>query len=250
MELATVLGLIIGIGGILLGNFIEGGHTAGLIQGAAAIIVISGTIGAVLVSTKIQDVKNALQLAKRAFKKNVSTRPQLLLEIVDCSRLARKENILALEKKSSTLSDEFLKDVIRTVTDGVEPEILQSVFDTRIAHEEENLMAAAKVWTDAGGFSPTIGIIGAVLGLIHVMGNLSDTSKLGAGIAVAFVATIYGVGFANLVFLPLGNKIKRLIQDDMKTREMAVQGGLAIITGLSPAVTELKLKAYLESDKE
>lgn len=250
MELATVLGLLIGFGGILLGNFIEGGHLIGLVQGAAGMIVLSGTVGAVLVSSKVEDVRLGLKLAKKAFQRPEISKGPLLAEIIECSKIARKENLLALEPRIAQLKDPFLQEVIRTVLDGVDEKTLVSVFHTRMSHEEENLLAGAKIWTDAGGFSPTIGIIGAVLGLIHVMGNLSDTSKLGAGIAVAFVATIYGVAFANLLFLPIGNKIKRIIQDHMKFREMALEGGLAILGGLSPGLTELKLKAFLESEKE
>lgn len=250
MEVATLLGLFLGIGGILFGNFIEGGRTAALVQEAAAIIVLSGTFGAVLVSSKFEDVKIALRLAKQAFMKSNFHRGPLLGEIVECARIARKETALAIEPRLPQIEDEFLRDVMRTVVDGVDAGVMSEVFHTRMHSEEEKLMAGAKVWADAGGFAPTIGIIGAVLGLIQVMSNLSDTSKLGAGIAVAFVATIYGVGFANLIFLPLSNKIKKIVSDSMKAREMALQGGLGIRAGLSPGVLELKLKAYLETEDE
>lgn len=246
MEMATLLGLIIGFGGILLGNFIEGGRNAALIQGAAALIVLSGTFGAVLVSTKIRDVKLALRLARRAFFEPEDRMGPFLSQILEFSKIAKKETVLVLEGRIQGIEDEFMRDVMRTVVDGVDPKVMGEVFETRMSAEEEKLMAGAKVWTDAGGYAPTIGIIGAVLGLIQVMSNLTDTSKLGAGIAVAFVATIYGVGFANLLFLPLGNKIKKLIADDMKVREMILQGGVGIHTGLAPSVLELKLKAYLE----
>ncbi|MBX2996226.1 MAG: flagellar motor protein [Bdellovibrionaceae bacterium] len=250
MEIATLLGLIIGIGGILLGNMIEGGHTAALVQGAALMIVVSGTFGAVLVSSKAEDVKMALRLAKRAFLKQNRAKGPLLAEILDCAKLARKESVLSLEPRIPNLSNEFLRDVMRTVVDSVDQKVMTEVFHTRMTSEEERLLAGAKVWMDAGGFAPTIGIIGAVLGLIHVMSNLADTSKLGAGIAVAFVATIYGVGFANLIFIPLANKIKKIVNEDMKVREMTLQGGLGIQAGLTPSLLELKLKAFLEDEHE
>jgi chemotaxis protein MotA len=250
MEVATLLGLVIGFGGILLGNFVEGGRNAALIQGASALIVLSGTFGAVLVSSKFEDVKMALRLARRAFLKSEHVKGPMLAQIIDFAKTAKKESVLVLESRLSEINDEFLRDVMRTVVDGVDPKIMTEIFHTRISAEEERLQAGAKVWTDAGGFSPTIGIIGAVLGLIQVMSNLTDTNKLGGGIAVAFVATIYGVGFANLVFLPLGNKIKKLIMEDMKVREMALQAGLGIHSGLTASVLELKLKAFLESEKE
>lgn len=247
MEAATWLGLIIGFGGILLGNLLEGGRNAALIQGASGMIVLCGTFGAVLVSSKIEDVRMAIRLARRAFVGSQIARGPVLAQIIEYAKIARKESVLLLEDRLGEIDDEFLKDVIRTVIDGVDAKVINEVFITRMEAEEEKLQAGAKVWTDAGGFSPTIGIIGAVLGLIQVMSNLTDTSKLGGGIAVAFVATIYGVAFANLLFLPLGNKIKKIIMDDMKFREMSLQGGLGIRGDLSPSVLELKLKAYLES---
>ena len=198
----VIIGLLIGFGGILLGNLIEGGHNSSLVQGSAGLIVLSGTIGAVIVSSKFDDVKLALRLARRTFKKDSPNRGPLLAQILDFSKLARKESILSLESRITELNDEFLRDVMRTVIDNVDANVMKEVFHTRMNAEEERLNNGAKVWSDAGGFAPTIGIIGAVLGLIHVMSNLSEPSKLGAGIGVAFVATIYGVAFANLVFIP------------------------------------------------
>lgn len=134
--------------------------------------------------------------------------------------------------------------------DGIDPKLLENVFENQIQVQEQHLMAGAKVWTEAGGYAPTIGIIGAVLGLIQVMSNLSDTSKLGAGIAVAFVATIYGVGVANLILLPLGSKIKKRIQQDLKVQKMILAGALGIQAGLNPLLLEMKLRAFLSSTYE
>jgi chemotaxis protein MotA len=167
-------------------------------------------------------------------------------EILDCAKTARRESILAIEPKVNQMSDPFLQSVIRSVVDGVDPLIIRSIYEKQIELEEERLLAGAKVWMDAGGYSPTIGIIGAVLGLIQVMGNLTDTSKLGAGIAVAFVATIYGVGGANLIFIPLANKLKKHVATEMKMKEMILEGGLSILSGLSPSLIEIKLKAFME----
>lgn len=251
MQTTTLLGLIIGIGGILLGNFIEGGHMGSLAQGAAAIIVLLGTLGAVIVSSRKQD----LELAWSIFKKTVSKKSdkkgeETLNEIIECSRIARKETILSLEPRITTLKDPFLQNVLRSVVDGIDPKVIKEVFEKQITIEEEKLMAGAKVWIEAGGYAPTIGIIGAVLGLIHVMGNLTDTSKLGAGIAVAFVATIYGVGSANLIFLPIGNRIKKWVAEQIRYKEMILEGGLSIQAALPPHLTELKLKSYLELEEE
>jgi chemotaxis protein MotA len=144
------------------------------------------------------------------------------------------------------MSDPFLQNVIRSVVDGLDSQIIRAIYEKQIQLDEERLLAGAKVWMDAGGYAPTIGIIGAVLGLIQVMGNLTDTSKLGSGIAVAFVATIYGVGAANLIFIPLSNKLKKLVATEMKTKEMILEGGLSILSGLTPSLIEIKLKAFME----
>jgi len=141
-------------------------------------------------------------------------------------------------------SDPFMRSVYRFVVDGVDPEIIRKVFEDEIDLNERRNMAAAKVWSDAGGFAPTIGIIGAVLGLIHVMGNISDTTALGKGIAVAFVATIYGVGSANLIFLPIANRLKTSIRYRSETERMILEGGLAVIGGLNPYIIEQKVEAF------
>jgi chemotaxis protein MotA len=250
MHLTTIIGLLVGIGGILLGNALEGGHFSSLIQGTAALIVFGGTVGAVVVSAHKKDINLGLSLAKETFfKKNSKLDEDVLLEIIDCAKIARKESILSIEPKISKMKDPFLQNVIRTVVDGIDPQIIREIFEKKIELEEKRLNSAARIWTDAGGFAPTVGIIGAVLGLIHVMGNLTDTSKLGAGIAVAFVATIYGVGSANLIFLPIANKIKRNIVEKVNQMEMILEGGISILSGMSPSLIELKLRTYIEEKK-
>ncbi|MCE3009606.1 MAG: flagellar motor protein [Proteobacteria bacterium] len=247
MDVTTIIGLIIGIGGILLGNILEGGHLGSLFQFAALVIVLSGTFGAVLVSSKKKDFLLGLRMAKTAFKKNDERQAKALMaEILECAKIARKESILAIEGRIPSMKDEFLQSAMRTIVDGVDPQVARQLFEKHIEVQEDKLLSAAKVWTDAGGYAPTIGIIGAVLGLIHVMGNLTDTSKLGAGIAVAFVATIYGVAFSNLIFLPMGNKLKRRIADEIRVREMVLEGALSIQAGLSPALIDIKLRSFLE----
>lgn len=247
MEIMTLLGLLLGIGGILLGNLMEGGHLSSLVQIPAAIIVLSGTFGAVAVSSRREDFILGFRLLKKAFQKSDEKYSQkILTEILECSRLARRETILSIEGRLAAMPDPFLKNVMRHVIDGVDPNIIRELFEKQIDLEEERLTNAAKVWTDAGGYAPTVGIIGAVLGLIHVMGNLTDTSKLGGGIAVAFVATIYGVGFANLIFLPLGAKLKKWITHEVMVKEMILEGGLCIQSGLNPVLTEVKLQPFVE----
>lgn len=243
MDKATWVGLLVGIGGILLANALDGGHFGSLIQGTAALIVMTGTIGAVMVSNHSKDIKIGLALAGEAFSEKQSDIEYKINEMVDYARTARKENLMALEPKIAKASDPFIKDLLRVVIDGTDVAITKEIFEGKLDAEEDELLSAAKVWSDAGGFAPTIGIIGAVLGLIHVMGNLTDTSKLGAGIAVAFVATIYGVGFANLVFLPISNKIKKKITLKMKEKRVLLEGGLLINSNLSTLVIDQKLRA-------
>jgi chemotaxis protein MotA len=251
MDLTTVFGILIGIGGILLGNWIEDGHASALVQGASFVIVMAGTAGAVIVSSRRDDLKLGIRMLGKAFQEDSERESeQVLRSLMDCARLAKKESLLALEAKIPNLSNEFMQTALRSVLDGMDPQLLEDTLQQQLDVEEDHLLAGARIWIDAGGFAPTIGIIGAVLGLIHVMGNLTDTSKLGSGIAVAFVATIYGVGFANLLFLPIGNKLKRKIQQDMKSRHMIIAGALGIQAGLSPTLLEMKLRAYLGSSYE
>lgn len=247
MEMTTLLGLLLGIGGILLGNFLEDGHIGSLAQGAAAVIVLFGTVGAVMVSSRKEDLRIGLRMFRYAFKKSEGNEGQVILkELLDCSRIARKESVLSIESRIAKMTDPFMQNVMKTVVDGVDATVLRDLFEKQIDIEEDRLMSGAKIWTEAGGYSPTIGIIGAVLGLIHVMSNLADTSKLGGGIAVAFVATIYGVGFANLFFLPIGTKLKKWVHREVLLKEMILEGGLCIHAGLNPAITEVKLQSFLE----
>ena len=249
MSKSTWFGLLIGLGAILLGNLLEGGHIESLMQGTAFIIVFGGTIGAVMVSNPGRDLKLAIGLGRSAFRED-SDQPTLenIKDIVECSRIAKKDSAVAIEPQIKNFKDPFLKRILRNIVDGIDPQVIRDTFEVEIQSEEDRLNAGAKVWADAGGFSPTIGIIGAVLGLIHIMGNLSDTSKLGGGIAVAFVATIYGVSFANLIFLPMGFKIKKKIQHRIHNRYLILEGALMVPLGLPAAIVDQKLKAYLEQD--
>jgi chemotaxis protein MotA len=247
MDKATGFGLLIGFGGILFGNWIEGGHVESLMQFTAALIVVSGTFGAVMVSHSQKNIALALEMFRSAFKEPSNAEIEnTIKDIVNCTRIVKKESVVSLESQVSRFKDPFFRKIVKNVIDGIDPEIIRDIFETEIETEEEKLLSASKVWMDAGGFSPTIGIIGAVLGLIHVMGNLSDTSKLGGGIAVAFVATVYGVGFANLFFIPIGNKLKKRALDTIKSRQIVLEGALLINSGLSAIVVEQKVRAYLD----
>ncbi len=245
MQMTTIIGLIVGIGGIIVGNLLEGGSIGSLLQLTAAFIVFGGTIGATVVSNRSEDLKLALEYLGQVFRSNeVEERNRIAAEIIQSAQTARRETILALEKNLSKMHDPFMRTVYRFAIDGVEPEVLRKIFEEEISLNERRKLAAAKVWMDAGGFAPTIGIIGAVLGLISVMANITDTALLGHGIAVAFVATVYGVGSANLVFIPIANKLKALIKFRSETEQMILEGALAVVSGLNPYLIEQKMRPF------
>lgn len=251
MDMRVVVGIAIAFAGILLGFVLDDGHIGAIVQGSAALIVFGGTIGAVLVGSTKQDLKQSKLLCKRVIDDSYEKLPiRVYKEINECAVLARKESILQIEKRLDSFSHPFMSNVFRFVVDGVDPKVIKKVFTDEIKQDEEKQLAGAKLFMDAGGFAPTIGIIGAVLGLIHVMGNLTDTSKLGAGIAVAFVATLYGVGSANLLFIPIANKLKRIIQEEVKLKEMILTGALSVVSGYNPYIIEEQLRPFLTTEVE
>ena len=250
MQMTAILGLVIGIGGILLGNAIEGGSTLGLLQLTAFFIVFGGTLGATMLANRMEDLRLAMKFTRHAFSgAETSERARIAGEIIQSAQLARRESILALEQQLNKFGDPFMRTVYRFVIDGVDPEVLRRIFEEEISVNERRKLAAAKVWGDAGGYAPTIGIIGAVLGLIGVMNGIEDTSALGHGIAVAFVATIYGVGSANLIFLPISNKLKGVIRFRSETEHMILEGALAVISGLNPYLIEQKMRSFTAEAK-
>jgi chemotaxis protein MotA len=243
MDLTTLGGLVVGIAGILLGQALEGGHVGSILQDTAAIIVFAGTIGAVMVAFPKKDFVRGLKLCKLAFTEPKDDLPALSARIVELATVARRDGVLALEGQLASIEDPFLRRALGYVVDGVDAAEARSSLEASIDAEHQADLAGAKVWEAAGGFSPTIGIIGAVLGLIHVMENLSDPSKLGGGIAVAFVATVYGVATANLFYLPVATKLKRKLTLASERKGVITEGVLGIQEGLNPRVLEEKLRA-------
>ena len=243
MDLTTIAGLVLGFAGILVGQALEGGHIGSILQATAGLIVLAGTFGAVMVSFPLQDFLRGLKLALLAFRDPKDDLPGISARLVELATVARRDGVLALETQLPEIDDPFLRQGLSYVVDGVDAEIARSSLEAAIDTEHEQALTAAKVWEAAGGYAPTIGILGAVLGLIHVMENLSDPSKLGGGIAVAFVATVYGVATANLVYLPLATKLKRKIALASNRQAVIVEGVLAIQEGLNPRVLEEKLRA-------
>lgn len=242
------IGLVLGILAILGGQVIEGGSPSALFQLAAFFIVIGGTLGAVLLQTPKAAFRAGLHMGSWAFKPPVVDFREVLGRLLQWATIARRSGFLALESSMNTQRDPFVRKGLQLLIDGTEPQQLRDTLELEIEIWEDFQRQCAKVWEAAGGYAPTIGILGAVLGLIQVMQNLSDPAKLGAGIAVAFVATIYGVGLANLVFLPIANKIKAQIARHVRLREMVIDGLEAIANGENPRNIAARLEAYLADD--
>ena len=243
MDITTIAGIVAGFGFILLGQVLEGGHVGSIMQGTAAVIVFGGTLGCVLVSFPRKDFVRGVKMFKMVLVDKKMDLPAVTRQIVELASIARRDGVLALEGKLAEVEDPFLRRALSYVVDGVDATVTRSSLEAAIEAEHTENMMGAKVWEAAGGYAPTIGIIGAVLGLIHVMENLSDPSKLGGGIAVAFVATVYGVASANILFLPAANKLKRKLALAMERKVVITEGVLAIQEGLNPRVLEEKLRA-------
>jgi chemotaxis protein MotA len=244
VDWGSVAGLLLALAGIIVGQAVEGGELSSLIQPAAFIIVVIGTLGAVILQTGLLPFLQGVKMGAWVFAPPPSNGKALRRDVVNWSTTARREGLLSLERQLDQVRDPYLAKGLRLIVDGVDPFKLREILDVEIAAFETNQRLAIKVWESAGGYSPTIGILGAVLGLIHVMENLSDPSKLGAGIAVAFVATIYGVGLANLVFLPMGNKLKAMVAREVAKRELIADVFCGIATGENPRIIEERLSTY------
>jgi chemotaxis protein MotA len=237
--------MVVAMVAILFGNTLEGGHMSSVVGGPAALIVLGGTIGAVIVQYPFSTLKAALKAAGKTFKKPAQDARTLIDEIVGYANQARLEGILALEKVASNASDPFLSKALMMAIDGADSNALRETMEIIIDQQEEHGEDAAKVFEAGGGYAPTIGIIGAVLGLIHVMSNLTDINAVGHGIAAAFVATIYGVGVANILFLPLAGRIKLQVRDEGSLRQLTLVGVLAIQEGMNPKLVRERLSAFL-----
>lgn len=245
LDLTSFFGILLALVAIIGGQLLEGGHTNSLFQLTAFVIVIGGTLGAIMLQNPLPVFLRGMRMAKWAFVPPPQDATYLIHQVADWSNTARRGGLLALEPAIEDLDDPFAKRGLQMLIDGAEPETLRETLQVEVDAYEAQQRLAAKVWESAGGYAPTIGILGAVLGLIHVMENLSDPSKLGAGIAVAFVATVYGVGFANMFFLPIANKLKNIIGREIVMREMLIEGLIAVANGENPRLIERRLQGYL-----
>jgi len=249
MDFLTIIGLLVGFLAIIIGQMIEGGSLHALLNEAALLIVLGGTLGAVMVQTPMPTFKRAFRILPWIFKPprvNFEEYRNLLIEL---ARKARQLGLLSLEDHLEVETNPLINKGLELLVIGVDKQTIRQVLEAQIDHDEAQDLKAAQVFESMGGYSPTIGILGAVLGLIQVMRNLADPSSLGMGIAVAFVATIYGVGLANLIFLPVASKLKSCISRQVHFDEMLLEGMVAIASGESPNMLVLKLNNFGQHKK-
>jgi chemotaxis protein MotA len=249
MDIATILGLILGIGSLIGSFLMEGGHLSALVQMPAIILVIFGTFGAAAITTSVKELTNIPNLIKVAlFEARMDTR-QLIELIFELSQKARKNGLLSLEKDIDGIKEPFLKKAIQLAIDGFETNKIREILEIEMAYIEERHKAGAMFFNKLGGFSPTLGIMGTVLGLIHALGNMENSSNMAAAIASAFIATLWGVAMANLIYLPISDKLKHKHQHEALYLEIITEGVISLAMGDNPRVIRMKLVSFLLPDK-
>lgn len=248
MDLSTIIGIIAGLGGLLLGFVLEKGQPGSLIQGPAAIIVFGGTFGAVLASFPLSEIKKISQWLRIAFTENSFGVAEVYETLIRFSEKARREGLLSLEQELETVNDKFTRKGMQLVIDGTDPEITRSILESNITVLERRHKVGIAVFEAAGGYAPTMGIIGTVMGLVHVLGNLSDPTSLSGAIAGAFIATLYGVASANVIWLPIATKLKQKDKAEISAMEMILDGILSIQAGENPSILKEKLKTHISGD--
>lgn len=245
MDRLSLIGLFLALASLVGGSILKGAGLASLWSPAAFVIVIVGTLAAILLQTAPAVFKRALQIVRWVVRPPHSDRRELIAQIVEWSNIARRQGLLGLEAQVEAQRDPFLRKGLQLLVDGVEPETIRHMLEIELTSQEHQDLAAAKFYEGMGIYAPTLGIIGAVLGLIAVMKNLADPSKLGHGIAAAFTATIYGIASANLLFLPIASKLKGVIAHNSRDREMAIEGLISIAQGENPRNIETNLSGFL-----
>lgn len=245
LDKASFIGIVLALGGILAGLLLEGGTMSQVLQPTAAMIVFGGTLGAVMLQFPLAIVRLAFQSLGSVFI-NPQRNPQAVIsQLVHYAQMARRDGIVSLDSELPQIEDSFLKRSLMLAVDGTEPQELRKMMELELDNQAEYEEQVPQVFESAGGFAPTIGIIGAVLGLIQTMQHLDKIDEVGRGIAVAFVATIYGVGSANLLYLPMAGKMKLRIRDEQIMREMQLEGVASILEGMNPRMLETKLLGFL-----
>jgi len=245
MDLATIIGIVLAFGGIFGAQVMEGGNPASLLLPAPMLLVVFGTLGAAMASGVLKDATGLPKMFIRAFTAKKVASGALVDAVVGLAERARREGLLALEDAAKSVEDPFLRRGLEMAIDGTDPEELGEILHGEVDAKRKADKSAAKIFADMGGYAPTIGIIGTVMGLVHVLSSLSDPSKLGEMIASAFIATLWGVMLANVVFLPMGARLKRVSEQECEQMELAIEGILAIQAGANPRLVAQKLKSLL-----
>jgi len=245
MDKSSIGGVLLAVAGIVAGLLMEGGHISQVLQPTAAVIVFGGTLGAVLLQFPLPTVAGAFAHIAHLFVAPRKQDDQLVKLLIAFANKARRNGVVSLDADLQTIQDPFLRQAVMLAVDGTEPADLRAIMQLSLDSSSEIEERLPAVFESAGGFSPTIGILGAVLGLIQVMQHLDNITEVGRGIAVAFVATIYGVGIANLFFLPMAGKMRLRLREDVKRREMILEGVISILEGMNPRMLEVKLTGFL-----
>ncbi len=248
MDFATIGGLVIGIGAVIVSFLMEGGHLGAILQAPAMIIVIGGTIGASIITTSFGTIIRVPSYLKLAMFGGKNNSLDVISMIVKMSEKARKEGILGLENDMKYIRDPFFRKAIQLVIDGTEITVLKSILETEIAYIEERHKKGIGLFQKLGGFSPTLGIIGTVLGLIHTLSNVTDPDRMATAIAGAFIATLWGVALANLVYLPLGDKLRLRHEEELASLDLIMEGIISIQSGDNPRVVKTKLMSFVSPD--
>jgi len=245
MDVLSLVGILLAFVSLIGGSILKGSGVKALLGGAAFVIVVVGTFAAILLQTPMATFLRSMKIAGWVFKPPLTNAQAVIDKIVEWSNIARKQGLLGLETAVETEQDDFMKKGLQSLVDGGEPEAIRNMLEVELDTREHFDTQAAKVFEGLGIYAPTLGIIGAVMGLMAVMQNLNDPSKLGHGIAAAFIATIYGIALANMFFLPMASKLKSIIHGQTQIRAMTIEGIIAIAQGENPRNIESKLKGYL-----
>jgi chemotaxis protein MotA len=250
VDKSTLVGLVLAIGGILIGLLLEGGNFGQVLQPTAALIVFGGTLGAVFIQYPLPVAISAFRRLAQVFVEPAQNAHSTIELLVRFANQARREGIISLDKELANVSEPFMQRALMLAVDGTDPQELRQIMELELDNKEEQEEKIPQLFESAGGFSPTIGIIGAVLGLIQVMQHLDKIDEVGKGIAVAFVATLYGVGAANVILLPAAGKLKIRIRDEQIIREMTLEGVVSILEGMNPRMLETKLMGFVIQAQE
>ena len=245
MKASSVIGIVVGCLGIAMGATMEGSNIMAVINPSAMLIVLVGTLGATITGTSFESIKAIPKLYKKAFSPEVLDLNSRVTELVGYAEQARRDGLLALDEQLAGIEDPYTKKGLQLVVDGTDPELVAEVLDAENANMRKRHQAAAQPFEKAGGFAPTMGIVGTVFGLVHVLSNLDAPETLGPSISAAFIATLVGVGSANVIFLPIGNRLKQLSGEELHAREMTVEGILSIQSGDNPRVVSEKLITFV-----